>query len=242
MVESHATDGGSTDPLLSVDSIDTYYDESHVLHGLSLEARAGDVVAVLGRNGAGKTTTLRSIMGFTPPREGAIRYQGEDIGGLEPYEIRNRGIALVPEGRGVFPALTVEENLRIATESTAEIDSVYDRFPRLSERETQAAGSLSGGEQQMLAIARGLIGPDTDLLLLDEPTEGLAPQIRDDVRETIREINDDGTTVLIVEQNLAVALDLADRIYLLEGGQIEFSGTRESLYENRDLIKTHLSV
>ncbi|MDF9748500.1 ABC transporter ATP-binding protein [Natrinema salsiterrestre] len=241
------TDRRATDPLLTVDSIDTHYGESHVLFDLSLTVGRGDIVALVGRNGAGKTTTLRSIMGLTPVTNGTIRKDGDELHRLEPHEIRKRGISWIPEERRVFGSLTVEENLRLAAHSgeddqTERFDEIYAQFPRLDERRDQKAGTMSGGEQQMLAIARALLGPETDLLLLDEPSEGLAPQIVDDVADIIRELNERDVTVLLVEQNAEMALELADRAYVLETGEIVHESTADQLLADREMMEGYLGV
>ncbi|GAB7021293.1 ABC transporter ATP-binding protein [Halostagnicola bangensis] len=239
------TDGG--EPLLSVDSIDTHYGESHILFDLSLTVDRGDVVALVGRNGAGKTTTLRSIMGLTPVTNGRIVKGGEQIQAREPHKIRKEGISWVPEERRVFSGLTVEENLRLAAhsgdnEQADQFEEIYRRFPRLDERRGQDAGTMSGGEQQMLAIARALLGPETDLLLLDEPSEGLAPQIVDDVEDIIRELNEDGVTILLVEQNAEMALGLADYAYVLETGEIVHESPADELATDREAMESYLGV
>ncbi|ELY51507.1 ABC transporter ATP-binding protein [Natronococcus jeotgali] len=247
--ETPAADRASTaEELLAVDSIHTYYGQSHILFDLSLSIDRGEIVALVGRNGAGKTTTLRSVLGLTPPAEGTIAKDGEPIDGLEPYEIRKRGISWVPEERRVFGGLTVEENLRLAA-STGEGDQsdgfedVYERFPRLDERRSQKAGTMSGGEQQMLAIARALLGPETDVLLLDEPSEGLAPQIVDDVADIVRELNEEeGVTILLVEQNAEMALELADHAYVLENGRIVHDSPAAELLADREAMEGYLGV
>lgn len=232
---------------LTVDSINTYYGDSHVLFDVSLSVEDGEIVALVGRNGAGKTTTLRSIMGLTPARSGRIEKDGEPIHDLDPHQIRKRGISWVPEERRVFGDLTVEENLRLAahsadTDQRDQINDVYARFPRLDERRTQKAGTMSGGEQQMLAIARALLGPETDLLLLDEPSEGLAPQIVDDVEEIIRDLNGEGVTILLVEQNAEMALGLADKAYVLETGEIVHEAPADELLADRATMEQYLGV
>ncbi|MDL5360484.1 ABC transporter ATP-binding protein [Halalkalicoccus sp. NIPERK01] len=235
------------DRRLVVDSIDTYYGDSHVLFDVSLSVDDGEIVALVGRNGAGKTTTLRSIMGLTPAKSGRIEKDGESIHGLDPHQIRGRGVSWVPEERRVFGGLTVEENLRLAAHSAAtdqreRIEGVYERFPRLDERRTQKAGTMSGGEQQMLAIARALLGPETDLLLLDEPSEGLAPQIVEDVASIVRELNEEGVTILLVEQNAEMALGLADRAYVLETGEIVHESAADELLADRSAMERYLGV
>ncbi|WP_121823124.1 ABC transporter ATP-binding protein [Halostella salina] len=232
--------------MLSVDGIDTHYGESHVLFDVSLSVGRGEVVALVGRNGAGKTTTLRSIMCLTPVTSGEITKDGEPIHGLEPHGVRKRGVSWVPEERRVFGDLTVEENLRLAAHSgdggDDRFEDVYERFPRLDERRDQKAGTMSGGEQQMLAIARGLLGPETDLLLLDEPSEGLAPQIVDDVADIIRDLNEDGVTILLVEQNAEMALELADRAYVLETGEVVHDAPAGELLADREAMESYLGV
>jgi len=234
------------DDVLSVDGIDTHYGQSHVLFDVSLSVGRGEVVALVGRNGAGKTTTLRSIMCLTPVTSGEITKDGEPIHGLEPHAVRKRGVSWVPEERRVFGDLTVEENLRLAAHSgdggKDRFEDVYERFPRLDERRDQQAGTMSGGEQQMLAIARGLLGPETDLLLLDEPSEGLAPQIVDDVADIIRELNEDGVTILLVEQNAEMALGLADRAYVLETGEVVHDAPADELLDDREAMESYLGV
>ncbi|MEM4780407.1 MAG: ABC transporter ATP-binding protein [Halalkalicoccus sp.] len=235
------------DRRLVVDSINTYYGDSHVLFDVSLSVDDGEIVALVGRNGAGKTTTLRSIMGLTPPRSGRIEKDDEAIDGLKPHQVRKRGVSWVPEERRVFGGLTVQENLRLAAHSAEgdqreRIDDVYERFPRLDERRTQTAGTMSGGEQQMLAIARALLGPETDLLLLDEPSEGLAPQIVADVESIIRDLNDEGVTILLVEQNAEMALGLADRAYVLETGEVVHESPADELLADRTAMEQYLGV
>ena len=252
-----ATTGGSS--LLSIDGIDAYYGESHILRALSLEVQEGEICALLGRNGAGKTTTLRSISGARPPniRDGAVRFRGDDITDLDTEDIAMKGIAVVPEERRVFPNLTVEENLHLAQVSrnrsnlfgrnlgevreTRPLQELYEAFPRLDERRGQDAGTLSGGEQQMLAIARAL-RQNPDLLMLDEPYEGLAPQIIEDVEDAIRQISDEGTTILLVEQNAAAALKISDRSYIVDQGQIVFDGTADELREDDETRQRYLGV
>jgi len=239
--------------VLDVDSVDTYYGPSHVLHGVSLNVQEDEIVALIGRNGAGKTTTLRTIMGVTPPKDGTVRLHGNELQNLKPNQIRRRGISWTPEDRRVFPDLTVAENLQIANRVTAasgetnrgtsfSIADVYDSFDRLDERRDQRAGTMSGGEQQMLAIARSLVGPPVEVLALDEPSEGLAPQIVDDVRDMIEQLNERGMTILLVEQNAHLALELADRAYVLETGQIELTAPAQELLDDQDVLETYLGV
>jgi branched-chain amino acid transport system ATP-binding protein len=229
--------------MLEVEAIDTHYGLGHILHGLSLAIGEGEVVALLGRNGAGKTTTLRSITGLTPPSRGAIRYKGRDIAGLEPHRISRTGIALVPETRGIFSYLTARENLAIARRAGSrwQMDDVLGRFPALRARLDSKGRSLSGGEQQMLAIARALLtGPD--LLLLDEPSQGLAPLVVDAVMSTIRELKQERVSMLLVEQNAEMALALADRVYVIDHGAIVFEGTPARLRADRQVTATYLGV
>ncbi len=241
---NHSVD---SDHRLIIDGINTFYGDSHVLFDVSLSVDDGEIVALVGRNGVGKTTTIRSIMGLTPPRSGTIRKDGDEITGLEPHKIRARGISWVPEERRVFGGLTVHENLRLAAHSASEdqsdrFEAIYERFERLDERRKQKAGTLSGGEQQMLAIARSLLGPETDVLLLDEPSEGLAPQIVEDVKDIIRELNDDGVTILLVEQNAEMALGLAERAYVLEKGRVVHRSDANELLTDRSAMEEYLGV
>jgi branched-chain amino acid transport system ATP-binding protein len=229
--------------ILEIEAIDTYYGLSHVLHGLSLAVGEGEVVALLGRNGAGKTTTLRSVTGLAPPRRGAIRYRGEDIAGSDPHRISRIGIALVPETRGIFSYLTARENLVIAQRDSSrwQMDAVLARFPGLHERLDSKGRSLSGGEQQMLAIGRALMtGPE--LLLLDEPSQGLAPMVVGAVMDTIRELKKERVSMLLVEQNAEMALALADRVYVIDHGTVVFEGSPEGLRADRRVTATYLGV
>lgn len=231
--------------ILTVDGIHTYYGESHILHGVSLTVEEGAIVSLLGRNGAGKTTTVRSIMGLTPPRRGSITFRGEEITGRAPEKISAAGVSLVPEDRDIFPHLTVEENLRLGglahDATTEDLERVCEVFPRLSERLDQPGGQMSGGEQQMLAIGRALM-TDPDLLLLDEPTEGLAPVIVEDVLEILKEINQDGVSILLIEQNVKAALELADRHHIIETGSNVFDGTSAELEGQEELMMETLGV
>lgn len=245
--------------LLDLDEVNAYYGESHILRDLSMRVEDGEICTLLGRNGAGKTTTLRSIAGATPPevRSGRVTFKNEDITGVPVEDISVKGISLVPEERRVFGNLTVAENLHLAevvanTSNTVgrsltfgdgglSTEEVYEDFPRLAERKEQRAGTLSGGEQQMLAIARAL-KQNTDLLLLDEPYEGLAPQIIESVENAIERINDLGTTILLVEQNAAAAINLADRAYVIDQGSIVFDGTAEELRDDETTRERYLGV
>ncbi|RQG99462.1 ABC transporter ATP-binding protein [Natrarchaeobius oligotrophus] len=225
--------------LLSVEDIDTFYGESHILHDVSLEVERGEIAVLVGRNGVGKTTTLRSILGHTPPERGTITYDGSDITGAEPSDVAQRGIGWVPEERRILPSLTVEENLQLSLRGGNEsIETAYELFPRLEERSQNQGRNLSGGEQQMLAIARGVLG-EFDLLLIDEPTEGLAPMIVEQVVDALTEIFTE-TTVLLVEQNLNVVRELGDRFYVMDKGQI-VAETAE-LDPDSELVREYLGV
>jgi branched-chain amino acid transport system ATP-binding protein len=229
--------------ILEIRSIDTFYGLGHILHGLSLGVAEGEVVALLGRNGAGKTTTLRSITGLAPPRAGEIRYKGGNIAGLDPHRISRMGVALVPETRGIFSYLSARENLAIAQrrESRWQMDAVLERFPALRERLESKGRLLSGGEQEMLAIARALMtGPD--LLLLDEPSQGLAPMVVSAVMDTIRELKSQRVSMLLVEQNAEMALQLADRVYVIDHGAVVFEGTSAALRNDHEVMATYLGV
>ena len=231
--------------MLKVESIDVAYGEIRALKGVALEVRQGEIVTILGNNGAGKTTTLKTISGLLHPTRGAITLEDESLLDVPPHAIVSRGIAHVPEGRRIFNRLTVRENLmmgaylrgdsRIATD----LERVFGLFPRLSERLTQVAGTLSGGEQQMLAIGRALMA-NPRLLLLDEPSMGLAPVLVGQIFDTITDINRQGMTILLVEQNAAMALSIAHRGYVLETGSIALAGTAAELSENADVRKAYL--
>ncbi len=233
--------------MLQVENIDTFYGLSHILFGVSLEINAGECVCLMGRNGAGKTTTFRSIMGLTSPRSGSIRYKGSPIHKLPAYKIAQLGIGFVPEERAIFPDLTVWENLDVARKPGADgttgwtIERVYDFFPRLRERHSQPGGTLSGGEQQMLTIARTLMG-NPDLLLLDEPSEGLAPLIVDAIGKLVTEIKREGITILLAEQNTYFALGLSDRVYIIDDGRIQYTGSAEAVKADPDIIKRFMAV
>ncbi len=230
--------------LLEIDAINTYYGEAHVLFDISLHVEQNEVVALLGRNGAGKTTTLKTIMGVLAPQSGAIRVNGEPVQGLAPYQIARRGVQLVPEERRIIGALTVEENLELAALSAPQrwsLSRIYQIFPRLGERRKNHGNELSGGEQQMLAIARALIR-DAKLILLDEPFEGLAPLIVRDLLKVCRLLADEGRTIIIVEQNVAAALSLAQRCYVLNNGHMVWEGTGAALKADPDIMQTHLGI
>jgi branched-chain amino acid transport system ATP-binding protein len=232
---------------LSLTNVHTFYGESHILHGVGFSLRAGGVLALLGRNGAGKTTCISTIIGFLEPRDGEIRLFGEPIERLSPERISHLGVGLVPQGRRIFPSLTVRENLVVAQQrerTTSEpwtIDRIYSMFPRLRERHTQFAGTLSGGELQMLAIGRALMG-NPRVLLLDEPSEGLAPLIVAEVGRIIRRLKEEGQSIVLVEQNLQLALDVADQAVILNTGRCVFAGTAGDLLNNDELIAQNLGV
>jgi branched-chain amino acid transport system ATP-binding protein len=229
--------------ILEVKNIDTYYGLGHILHDLSLKVDDGEVVALLGRNGAGKTTTLRSVTGLTPPKRGQILYKGSDISGVDPHMISRKGIAMVPETRDIFSYLTVKENLAIAERRNSrwQMDTVLARFPSLRERLHHKGRELSGGEQEMLAIARALLtGPD--LLLLDEPSQGLAPMVVSAVMATILELKAQHVSMLLVEQNAEMALQLADRVYVIDHGTVVFEGTPARLRADQQVTATYLGV
>ena len=228
--------------MLEVDSIHTYYGESHVLHGVSLRVAPGEAVALLGRNGAGKTTAIRSIVGFTPPRAGRVVFEGQAIERWPAYRIARRGLALVPQGRRIFAPLSVRENLLLGARSEGwTLERVFELFPRLRERQAQLGGTLSGGEQQMLAIARALL-TNGRLLLLDEPSEGLAPLIVREIGTTLQALKAQRLALLLVEQNYHLALRVADRVYVMNKGQIVYQGTPAGLEANEEVKRRYLGV
>jgi len=229
--------------VLDVEDVHTYYGESHVLQGISLQVAASEVLGILGRNGMGKTTLIRSIIGFTPPRRGRVGFKGQDITRWPPYRMVESGMALVPQGRRVFPSLTVRENLEVARRGRGPwtLDRVHQLFPRLHERGGNRANKLSGGEQQMLAIGRALM-TNPDLLLLDEPTEGLAPLLVLEVGRVIKELKREGLSILLVEQNLPLALSVADRTHILSRGQIVYSARPDELLANEEVKSRYLGV
>jgi branched-chain amino acid transport system ATP-binding protein len=234
--------------LLALEQIDTAYGLSRVLFGVSLEVAAGECVCLLGRNGVGKTTTIRSIMGLTPPSRGRVLWRGRNIAGWSPHRIARAGIGFVPEDRRIFAELTVWENLDVAARAARAarrgsrwtVDSVYQLFPVLEELRDRQGGFLSGGQQQMLTIARTLMG-NPELLLLDEPSEGLAPLIVDTLRAKIGELKAQGLTILLAEQGVDFSLALADRVYVLEKGEIRHSGPAAALREDKTLLDRLLS-
>lgn len=237
----------SPDTVLSLENVHAGYGETKVLRDLSLSIEEGEIVSMVGRNGAGKTTTLRTINGILHPTEGKVYHRGEDISALEPSETAKRGISLVPEERQIFPELTVMENLELADFGGAKeaesmsIDEALDIFENLQERVDNPGSSLSGGEQQMLAIARSLVA-GADVMLLDEPTEGLAPFIVQDVVDTVKRLNERGITIFIVEQNVHVCLELAERNYVIDQGRIVWEGSSEELESSEDVMDRYLGV
>jgi branched-chain amino acid transport system ATP-binding protein len=237
--------------ILELENVHTYYGSIQALKGISIEVKQGEIVTLIGANGAGKSTTLRSINGLNSPRRGSIRFQGKDITHSSAHDIVKRGISQSPEGRRLFPRMTVLENLQMGTFQRADrgdrkavgedLDRVYELFPRLAERKSQKAGTLSGGEQQMVAIGRALMARPK-LLLLDEPSMGLAPIFVERIFEIIREINAQGTPILLVEQNALMALDVAQRGYVLETGNIALADEAKKLRENEEVRKTYLGA
>ena len=243
------------EPLLAVRDIHTYYGDSYVLHGLSLELRAGEIVAILGRNGMGKTTLIRSVAGLTPPRRGDVLFRGASIAGKTPYAIAQGGIAIVPQGRRIFKSLSVRENLALPTSALAgrargrpvagrkhwTLETVLAEFPQLAERLNSSGGSLSGGEQQMLAIGRALMA-NPSLILMDEPSEGLSPKLVQRVEEIMRGLRESGHAILLVEQNLALAMSIADSIHVISSGRFVFHGTPDELTRSAGVLDSHLGV
>ena len=231
--------------ILEAEQIHTYYGTSHILFGISFEVREGESICLLGRNGAGKTTTLRSIIGLTPPRAGKIRFRGKDIVGKPPYRIAQLGIGFVPDDRRIFPDLTVRQNILVARReregSAWNLDSVYNLFPKLQQLDTHMGTQLSGGEQQMLTIARTLM-TNPELLLLDEPGEGLAPLVIKTMKVQLGEIKKMGLNMLICEQNVGLALSLSDRGFVMDKGAIHYHGTIEELRGNEEVRKKYLMV
>lgn len=233
--------------MLRVDGLNTYYGEAHILQGVSLQIENGDIATIIGRNGAGKTTTLRSIMGIVRPTRGAIVFEGDDLVGLSPDRVARRGISWVPEERRVLTNLTVMENLRLGqlgarrNGAGSEIEEVFEYFPQLKERIHHEGRHLSGGEQQMLVIARALVaGPK--LMLIDEPTEGLSPLLVETVTAVLRRINAAGTTILLVEQTLEVALALSKKMYVMDQGRLQFSGTPAELRQDPSIQERFLTI
>ncbi|MGN6429583.1 MAG: ABC transporter ATP-binding protein [Gaiellaceae bacterium] len=244
----NATATAPREPTLLLEDVHTYYGSIHALKGVALEVYEGEVVTLIGANGAGKSTTLRSINGLNTPREGRIVFRGKDITRRPPHEIVELGISQSPEGRRLFPRMSVLENLEMGafqrndrSEIKEDLDRVYSLFPRLAERKSQRAGTLSGGEQQMVAMGRALMARPT-LLMLDEPSMGLAPIFVEKIFEIVGEINGQGTTILLVEQNALMALDAADRGYVLETGRIALADEAKALRENEQVQKTYLGI
>jgi branched-chain amino acid transport system ATP-binding protein len=243
------------EPLLSVREIHTYYGDSYVLQGLSLALDAGQVVAILGRNGMGKSTLIRSVAGLTPPRAGEVMFKGRSLRGRPPYAIAQDGMAIVPQGRRIFRSLTVREHLLLPTSALAgrrraaaaeanrpwDLEGVLAAFPQLAERIDHLGGALSGGEQQMLALGRALMA-NPDLILMDEPSEGLAPRLVQQVAAIMQRLKAHGHAILLVEQNFALALSVADYVYVIASGQFVFHGTPEALAREAEVLDRHLGV
>jgi branched-chain amino acid transport system ATP-binding protein len=235
--------------MLTLDDVHTYYGKSHVLHGVSLEVRAGEVVGLLGRNGVGKSTTLKTVMGLVRPAGGRITFEGQAIGGLPPYRLARLGIGYVPEDRRIFRLLSVLENLRTGLDRDgvdearrgALLDKVYGSFPVLRERRDQAGGTLSGGEQQMLSIARAMM-LEPKIILLDEPTEGLMPRMVSQIREIIQVLHREGVAILLVEQNVPLTLEVSDRVYVMEKGAIRHHAPAAALRADPRVIHQYLAV
>jgi ABC-type branched-chain amino acid transport systems, ATPase component len=229
--------------MLELSDVHGYYGKSHILQGVSLTVKEGELVTLLGRNGAGKTTTLKAIAGVVRPSQGAVRFAGQDIAGLPTHRIAARGVCLVPEHRGIFKLLTVEENLKLGArrDSPWQLQDVYRIFPRLKERRRNGGGQLSGGEQQMLAIARALMNHPR-LLMLDEPVEGLAPVIVEEIVAQLKQIREQGISILLVEQNLEVCTQLADRHYIIEQGRIVYEGSNRQFIEDDGIKDRYLGV
>jgi branched-chain amino acid transport system ATP-binding protein len=235
--------------MLTLDGVHTFYAKSHILHGVSLEVRPGEVVGLLGRNGVGKSTTLKTIMGIVRPSEGKITFEGKEIAGAAPYRLARVGIAYVPEDRRIFKLLSVLENLRTGLDRPevtpdrreALLDKVYKSFPILAERRNQAGGTLSGGEQQMLAIARAMM-LEPRIILLDEPTEGLMPRMVDQIRQIIEVLHKEGVAILLVEQNVPLTLGVSDRIYIMEKGVVRHHAPAAALRADATVIHQYLGV
>ncbi len=233
--------------LLQVDDIHSYYDKSHILHGVTLEIKSGEMVCLLGRNGVGKSTTLKSIMGVVTPRSGKVLFKGADVAGKPPFAIARLGMGFVPEERRIFKSLTVNENLQIGIKKGIgsgpqwNLERIYEAFPRLKERYKNKGAHLSGGEQQMLTVARTLMG-NPELILIDEPTEGLAPLIVKDVLDMLAHVLESGVSILMVEQNFKAAIKVASRFYVMGKGKIVFEGDKDALHAAEDIRKTYLEV
>jgi branched-chain amino acid transport system ATP-binding protein len=230
--------------IIEIKEVHTYYGTSHILFGISMEVQEGETVCLLGRNGAGKTTTLRSIIGLTPPRSGSIKFKGGEITGKAPYVISRQGIGFVPEDRRIFPSLSVREQLEVARKAGVgnwTVEKVYELFPQLKNLEKHMGNQLSGGEQQMLTIARTLMG-NPELLLLDEPSEGLAPLVVDDLMEQIRKLKREKIALLLSEMGLGFAVELSDRAYVIDKGQIQWGGTCSELQKDEELKRKYLAI
>ena len=234
--------------LLELDEVHSYYGKIHALKGVSIRVEEGEIVTLIGANGAGKTTTLRSISGLLHPKKGSVRLSGKDISNMPSHVVHREGLGIVPEGRGIFPKLTVLENLEMGAYIVKDkaairkgIETAFSLFPRLQERATQKGGTLSGGEQQMLATARGLMS-SPKILLMDEPSMGLAPVLVDQIFDVIKELNSKGTTILLVEQNALMALSIAHRAYVLQTGSIVLEGPAEDLKRNEMVRKAYLGL
>jgi branched-chain amino acid transport system ATP-binding protein len=232
--------------MLKVENLQVYYGAIHALQGISFNLEKGEIVALIGANGAGKSTALNTISGILRPREGSVTFEGQEIQEMPPQEIVRKSIIQIPEGRKIFSRMTVTENLEMGAYTqtdratiTRDMESVFERFPRLGERRTQLGGTLSGGEQQMLAIGRGLMAHPT-LLLLDEPSMGLSPILVEQIFDIIQDINEQGTSILLVEQNAQMALAIADRAYVLETGKIVMQGTGDNLLKDPSVIEAYL--
>jgi branched-chain amino acid transport system ATP-binding protein len=234
--------------MLELDNVHAYYGDSHILHGVSLSVGKGEVVCLLGRNGAGKTTTILTVMGYLHPRGGRVRYGGRDIGALPPYAVSRLGVGFVPQERGIFPSLTVRENLTVFARASAKnrsngwtLERIFDLFPNLKARERNLGFQLSGGEQQMLSIARALM-LNPELLVLDEPSEGLAPMIVEEIVRVLRGLKSEGLAILLVEQNLRAAFAVGDRHHIMNKGAICFTGTSAQIESNEAVLREYLSV
>ena len=234
--------------MLELDNVHAYYGDSHILHGVSLSVGKGEVVCLLGRNGAGKTTTILTVMGYLHPRGGRVRYGGRDIGALPPYAVSRLGVGFVPQERGIFPSLTVRENLTVFARASAKngsngwtLERIFDLFPNLKARERNLGFQLSGGEQQMLSIARALM-LNPELLVLDEPSEGLAPMIVEEIIKVLRGLKSEGLAILLVEQNLRAAFAVGDRHHIMNKGAICFTGTSAQIESNEAVLREYLSV
>jgi branched-chain amino acid transport system ATP-binding protein len=247
---THAAPGPSaTAPLVAVEGVHAFYGKSHILHGVSLEVGRGEVVGLMGRNGVGKSTTLKSIMGLVAPKEGRVRLEGQDVTGLPPHKLARLGIAYVPEDRRIFKQLTVLENLRTGLDragvgdarKAALLDKAYTYFPRLAERRSQAGGTLSGGEQQMLAIARAMM-LEPKIILLDEPTEGLMPRMVTQIREIIAALHQEGVAILLVEQNVPMTLEVSARVYIMEKGAVRHHGPAAELRADDAVLRQYLGI